>query len=233
MGVRAAFQSVIDQFQFWFDIFPGGDYQPLPWIGIHRGRRAEGTRARWEVIRSALFDSPVSSGMDIGCNMGYFCFELAQNGIPMLGVDMDSRYLRIAKYARYKIGLQKVALSEMEVNTETVCLLPVTDLVLLLSVWHHWVKVYGLDEATTLLALLWDKCGKIMFFETGEAEMTPDFGLSFLGNSPRAWLESYLAKTCPNSVVTHLGRFKAFAPRGNETRNVAYRNLFKICRKTE
>jgi hypothetical protein len=72
----------------------------------------------------------------------------------------------------------------MPVNTETTCLLPHTDVVLLLSVWHHWVKVYGFESATQILSGLWERCNKVLFFETGENEMPADFGLPSMGDSP-------------------------------------------------
>jgi hypothetical protein len=229
-NIRAIFQNVIDEFQFLYDLPPTGDYQPLPWIGLNKAKRGEGTKSRWTIIEASLAGQSISSGMDIGCNMGYFCFSLADKGIPMLGIDVDRRYIRIAEYASRKIGLQRVGFSQMAITKETVCLLPQTDLVLLLSVWHHWVKMYGLPEASQILAALWERCGKVLFFETGEAEMTADFGLQMMGDSPQKWLETYLKTTCTGSDVECVGMSKAFAPLGNETRNVAYRNLFKITR---
>lgn len=230
MSVRTSLQRVIDEFQFWFDLFPRGDYQPLPWLGLHKARRGTGTKMRWNAIWDSLQKDTISSGMDIGCNMGFFCFSLAERGIPMLGIDLDPRYIRIASYAAKRTAMPKVAFSLMAVELQTMLLLPRTDLVLLLSVWHHWVKIYGFETASQMLAALWEKCEKVMFFETGEAEMGDDFGLSMMGESPRTWLQTYLEQTCSNSVVACVGQFKAFAPNGNEERNIAYRSLFKVTR---
>ncbi len=230
MGIRATFQEVVDEFQFIYDVFPNGNYQPLPWLGLNTGQRGEGTKARWRAIEASLTHHSISSAMDIGCNLGYFCFSLAQKGIPVLGIDMDSRYLRIAQYASRKIRTPIVGLCNMVVNVETVPLLPKVDLVLLLSVWHHWVREYGLDAAGQILSAVWEKSNKVLFFETGEMEMPPEFGLSAMGASPREWLEGYLSTICVGSEIVHLGQFKAFAPFGNENRNVVYRNLFKVIR---
>jgi len=232
MGIRATFQKVIDEVQFQYDVFPRSDYQPLPWVGINQAQRGEGTSARWKAIEASLIDQSIHSGMDIGCNLGYFCFALAQKGVPMLGVDMDSRYIRIAQYASGKLGLSTVGLCQMMINTETVSLLPSVDLILLLSVWHHWVRAYGLDQASQILSALWKKTERVLFFETGETEMSADFGLPAMGDSSREWVENYLRTTCVGADIVHLGQFKAFAPLGNENRNVVYRNLFKIARLT-
>lgn len=230
MSIRTSLQHVIDEFQFRFDLFPAGDYQPLPWLGLHKAKRGTGTNDRWNAIWDSIKNDPITSGMDIGCNMGFFCFSLAEKEIAMLGIDLDPRYIRIASYAAKRIAMPRVAFSLMAVELQTMPLLPRTDLVLLLSVWHHWVKIYGLETASQMLAALWEKCEKVLFFETGELEMTTDFCLSVMGESPREWLQTYLEQTCPNSMVEHLGQFKAFAPNGNEERNVAYRNLFKVTR---
>ena len=233
MSIRENFQKAVDEVQFQFDVFPKGGYQPLPWVGINKAQRGEPTNARWKAIEASLTDQKFRSGMDIGCNLGYFCFALAQKGVPMLGVDMDSRYIRIAQYASGKIGLSTVGLCQMVINTETVNLLPSVDLILLLSVWHHWVRSYGLDQASQILSALWNKTEKVLFFETGETEMSADFGLPAMGDSSRKWVEDYLKNICTDADIVHLGEFKAFAPLGNENRNVVYRNLFKITRLTK
>ena len=229
--IRNTIQKVLDEIQFRFDVFPGAGYQPLPWVGINKAKRGEGTKARLEAIETSLTGLDIRSGMDIGCNSGYFCFGLAQKGIPMLGIDMDAQNIRIAHYAYEKIGKQTIALCRMAINTETLCLLPTVDLVLVLSIWHHWIRSYGLDVASQILSTLWEKSGKVLYFETGEDEITADFGMPDMGESPRSWLENYLGTICVGSEIIHLGQFKGFAPAGNENRNVVYRNLFKITRK--
>lgn len=233
MSIRTVFQKVIDKFQFVYDVFPHGNYQPMPWVGLNKGKRCTGTIARWQAIEASLTEHDIKSAMDIGCNLGYFCMALSQKGIPVLGIDRESRFIRIAQYASQKFDTPRVALCNMEINIETVGLLPNVDLVLLLSVWHHWVRECGLRVAGQFLSAVWEKSNKVLFFETGETEMTPDFGLSVLGNSPKEWLMNYLSTVCVGSDIVHLGLFKAFAPLGNERRNVVYRNLFKVVRLNE
>src|SRR5436189_41421 len=134
---------------------------------------------------------------------GSVCFSLAFKGIPALGVDMDSRDLRIAQYARSRLKLWNVGLSKMVVSLDTVRLLPAVDLVLLMSVWHHWVREFGLDDATALLREVWERCNSVLVFETGEDEMPPEFGLPSMEPTPREWLQSYLSRQCVDSAVVH------------------------------
>ena len=230
MNIRDTVQRSIDALQFRFDVFPTLYYQPLPWLGLNKAKRGAGTEARWVAIESTFGNLPISSALDIGCNTGYFCFSLAYKGIPVLGLDRDDRFLRIAQHAARKMKVPNVGFCKMDLTLDTVHLLPDVDLVLLLSVWHHWVRAFGLDAAGELLLAVWRKSRKVMYFETGEAEMPPEFGLSMLKASPRQWLEDYLNAMCADSQVTWLGTFKAFAPQGNETEAVVYRNLFKVTR---
>ena len=67
-----------------------------------------------------------------------------------------------------------------------------------------------------------------MFFETGEVEMPDNFFLPDMGKAPKNWIDYYLSKCCVNSVVEHLGTFKAFAPGGSEHKHVVKRNLFML-----
>ena len=237
MDLRTRVQHIIDELQFRFDVWPTLYYQPLPWLGFDTAKRGAGTVARWTAIEASIRGLPINSALDIGCNVGYFCFSLAAQGIPALGIDQDDRFLRIAQHAARKlaarhIAADKVGFCHLTIDRSTVRLLPQVDLILLLSVWHHWVRAYGLPTASEMLAAVWAKADQALFFETGEAEMPPEFGLSMLKISPRDWLEDYLSAICADSTVRCLGAFKAFAPRGDETHAVVHRNLFMISRRS-
>ncbi len=231
MGIKAFLQErVLDPLQFRYDTFPRLPYQPLPALGRKDARRSDGTIQRWEVIEERIEGAAIGSAMDVGCQVGYFGFALAAKGVATLGVDFDERSLRIARYAARKTGADRVGFLSMEVSPETVDLLPQVDLGLVLSIWHHWVRSYGLDAATDILNRLWARCRVTMFFETGESEMPAEYGLPRMLPTPQAWLGSYLESTCDGAVVSHLGRFKAFAPGGDNTRDTVLRSLFQVSR---
>jgi len=46
------------------------------------------------------------TALDIGCNAGFYSFELARRGADVLGIDTDERYLRQARWAREQFGLE-------------------------------------------------------------------------------------------------------------------------------
>ena len=66
----------------------------------------------------------------------------------------------------------------------------------------------------------------MLFFDTGENEMTPDFGLPEMTPAARPWLAAYLAETCVGSRIEHLGTHAAFDPSGRPVE----RNLFAVIR---
>lgn len=45
--------------------------------------------------------------LDIGCNAGYYSFELARRGAEVTAIDNDEHYLRQARWAANTIGLQQ------------------------------------------------------------------------------------------------------------------------------
>ena len=223
-------QHVIDPLQFTFDVFPGLRYQPLPWIGFRRANRGIGTSQRWAAIRPIVEASGCRTAVDIGCNVGFFCFALAEIGVAAVGVEAEQKELRIAAFARQKLDATNVGFLLLQVTPATVHLLPAGEAVVLLSVWHHWVKRFGLAAATSMLQAVWTRTGRVMFFETGEGEMPPEYGLPAMTPSPREWLATYLTTTCGSSRIECLGLMKAFAPGGSETSAVVQRHLFAVYR---
>ncbi len=71
---------------------PLGDFPAFKWrqIAPHLPEDLDGARA-----------------LDIGCNAGFYSFELARRGAGVLGVDVDEHYLRQARWAARELGLQR------------------------------------------------------------------------------------------------------------------------------
>jgi tRNA (mo5U34)-methyltransferase len=54
--------------------------------------------------------------LDVGCNAGFYSFELARRGASVLGIDVDEHYLTQARWAAGEFGLQdRVEFRQMEV----------------------------------------------------------------------------------------------------------------------
>lgn len=217
----------LDWIAFRINIFPRPDYHPIPWLGLNTAKRGAGTETRFDVILEIVKEVGAKSCVDVGCNTGYFSISLAQAGLCVIGVEADQKYTQIMNYTLKHIGHKNVALLSMQVNLENVNLLPTSDSFIFLSVWHHIVKNEGIDRATQLLIKLWDKTGKVLFFETGEGEMPPSYNLPPMDPTPSYWIKQYLGSTLTNSEVRHLGCHRAFGPDGKQV----HRNLFCCIKK--
>jgi tRNA (mo5U34)-methyltransferase len=61
---------------------------------------------KWrKVAQSVPEDLTGWNVLDIGCNAGFYSFELARRGAHVLGVDVDERYLRQAEWAARRLDL--------------------------------------------------------------------------------------------------------------------------------
>jgi tRNA (mo5U34)-methyltransferase len=70
---------------------PLGDFPRWKWLEIapHLPEDLSGARA-----------------LDIGCNAGFYTFELARRGADVLAIDVDEHYLRQARWACGELGLE-------------------------------------------------------------------------------------------------------------------------------
>lgn len=114
----------------------------------------------------------------------------------------------------------------VEIDPGSVEILPSADVVVFLSLWHHFVRLHGLDAATAMLRSIWEHTRGVLFFDTGEDEMPEDWGLPRMEPDPETWLARFLAETCSGGTVVHLGRHAAADADGRP----AERNLFAVVR---
>ena len=84
-------------------------------------------------------------------------------------------------------------------------MIPPADATIFLSLWHHFVKAAGLEEATDITRKIWDGTEKVMIFDTGENEMDESFRLPKMLPDARTWLEDYLHRRVAGYHVEHLG----------------------------
>jgi tRNA (mo5U34)-methyltransferase len=98
--------------------------------------------------------------LDIGCNAGFYTFELAKRGATVLGIDVDDRYLGQARWAATQFGVQdRVRFEQMQVydlarRDESF------DLVLFMGVLYHLrYPMLGLD-------IVAEKVRRLMVFQT-------------------------------------------------------------------
>lgn len=93
---------------------------------------------KWRQLATALpADLSGWRCLDIGCNAGFYSFELARRGALVLGIDHDEHYLAQARWARRRLGLDdRVTLRRAGVY-DLADLDDRFDLVLFLGVLYH------------------------------------------------------------------------------------------------
>lgn len=172
-GVAAAEdeQRTIEQLGPWFhnlhlpsglqtapDHFLGGDFPRFKWLQIAGFVPQDLTG--WRVL-------------DVGCNAGFYSFELARRGASVVAIDMDERYLAQARWAAGRFGLA----DRVEFRKQQVYDLARSDeqfdLVWFMGVFYH------LRYPLLALDLLTRRTRRMMMFQTlsmqGE-EVYPDTG---------------------------------------------------------
>jgi tRNA (mo5U34)-methyltransferase len=118
-------------------------------------------RYKWQALAPHL--PPRMDGwtaLDIGCNAGYYSFELARRGAHVTGIDVDPHYLRQAEWAARQLGLEEdIEFREMQVY-DLAAEEKVYDLVLFMGVFYHLrYPLLGLDIVAR-------RTGRTMVFQT-------------------------------------------------------------------
>ncbi|HEU4648444.1 MAG TPA: TIGR04290 family methyltransferase [Gemmatimonadales bacterium] len=102
---------------------------------------------KWDVVKALVPDDLAGwRALDIGCNAGFYSFELARRGAVVTGIDVDAHYLEQARWAAREFGLENaIEFREMQVydlaHTDEQF-----DLVLFMGVFYHLrYPLLGLD----------------------------------------------------------------------------------------
>jgi len=223
---RKRVDDALDRLRFRVDTFPHGLYQPVSSLPGGSARRGDGSESRSEAILAVVGEQAVESAVDVGACEGYFSIKLGEAGVSTIALEGDPTIHRTALYAVRRSGLDNVGVLALNLTPQNVAAVPPADATLCLSIWHHFVRGYGLHAATEMLETIWERTGKVLFFDTGENEMTTDFGLPEMSPDARSWISAYLAETCEGSRVEHLGTHAAFDPSGAPCE----RNMFAVIR---
>lgn len=127
------------------DHFLGGDFPSFKWREIASCLPAD--LSGWEVL-------------DVGCNAGFYSFELARRGASVLAIDNDARYLAQARWAARQLGLQD-AVEFRQIGVYEIAQSPRQyDLVWFMGVFYH------LRYPMLALDLLARRTRRVMAFQT-------------------------------------------------------------------
>jgi tRNA (mo5U34)-methyltransferase len=135
-------------------------------------------RVKWWELQGSLPDDLTGwRALDVGCNAGFYSFELARRGASVLAIDVDEHYLRQARWAaeRYELAdrvrFERLQVYELARRPERF------DLVLFLGVLYH------LRHPLLALDLLAEKTERVLVLQTlttpGDERFTPPADLAF------------------------------------------------------
>ena len=127
------------------DHFLGGDFPRFKWLQIADAVPAD--LSGWRVL-------------DVGCNAGFYSFELARRGASVVAIDSDERYLAQARWAARQLGMdQQVEFRQLAVYEIARCP-DQFDLVWFMGVFYH------LRYPLLALDLLAQRTQRLMVFQT-------------------------------------------------------------------
>ena len=102
---------------------------------------------KWEVLRPHLPERLDGwTALDLGCNAGFYSFELARRGARVTAIDLDEHYLQQARWAAREYGLQDaIDFRRMQVY-DLARVEEQFDLVLFMGLFYHLrYPMLGLD----------------------------------------------------------------------------------------
>ena len=156
---------------------------------------------RWAVF-SKYFPETKGSVLDIGCNLGYFSFKSAELGHFSYGIESDDFNITCCNAIKNANNIDNCVFVKNLLTPEDIKRMPHFDTVINLSVFHHWVKAFGAEQAQEMMQNLANKCNTLIF-ETGQpneiGSQWPEH-LAFMGEQPDQWIKEFLQKIGFNTV---------------------------------
>lgn len=149
--------------------------------------------ARTRQLAGALPADPATV-LDIGCNLGDITAWCAARGHWAVGVDSSPALVEDAR--RRHAAQERCAFMVQRLDPAGIPRLPVFDVVLLLSVHHHWLMAHGPEVAGRMLHDLAGRTGRVLVFEGASRNVRyGDYPPGFTDNdeaSVTGYLQGYL-----------------------------------------
>ena len=129
-------------------------------------------RFKWRQIAPHIPDDLGGwTALDIGCNAGFYSFELARRGASVTAIDLDPHYLKQARWAARQFGVEdRVTFHQMQVY-ELARVDETFDLVWFMGVFYH------LRYPLLALDIVARKTRRLLTFQTmtspGDEVLTP------------------------------------------------------------
>lgn len=118
---------------------------------------------RWTFIKPHV--KSLNTCLDIGCASGYFSKKIAQEGLLTLGIDdLSHSSLRLENAWSNQGVKQNLGFANWSVGPNNVTELPSFDVILAMTVYHHFVKAFGKKKADYVVKKLGGK-SKLLVLE--------------------------------------------------------------------
>jgi SAM-dependent methyltransferase len=117
---------------------------------------------RWRLVLGGL-PNGCSSLLDLGSNLGAFTARAAEEGFVAIGIEKDPTLVKRATMDR--LGAARCSFMQADFDLETCAKLPEFDVILVLSVHHHWHHAFGPSVAGDMLRCVVSKAKKAVIFE--------------------------------------------------------------------
>lgn len=180
-------------------------YQPIPDLNLAMDSLRPRLQMRLNSIRDQL-PPGTHDGLDIGCNIGYYAFELAKDGHRIMGVEGGPANFAILSAARRKLQVSRIVPVQWTLTPENIGLLPQVDFTIFMSVFHHWCLAYGAETALEMLSVIISRTRNVLFFESAQYDETSDRYKDILpdrGTSDsEQWWHSYFSSKKISEVRT-------------------------------
>ncbi|MDC3152723.1 class I SAM-dependent methyltransferase [SAR86 cluster bacterium] len=166
--------------------------------------------ARLDAINGFLPKNQALSLIDVGCNLGFFTFNLAKRGGFCIGIDYGRNEILAAKALAHKHSVDNIVFTQMEITPENASHLPKADIVICLSIFHHWIRKLGEQKSLKIMRGLADSSNKYLVFDTGQPnEKGVDWNqkLEFMNPNIADWADNYF-KNLGFSRVVNLGEYR-------------------------
>lgn len=154
-------------------------------------------------IISEHIPDEASNLLDIGCADGVLTEEFSNQELFCIGIEQNE--LRYDQACKREQITNSVRFLRFELTPQNIHTLPSFDVVLLLTVYHHWGRHFGWDAAENMLREVVAKTNTLFFEPPGR----PLDGISiegYDGDSITEYYQLYLESIFEENIqITHIG----------------------------
>lgn len=160
-----------------------------------------------------------SNILDIGCNNGFFLFNLLDKDSIGLGIDSDRNSIIISNSISLLKSKKNISFLNLYINSKNMNNIPYYDTILFMSVFHHLAYNLGKDESLKILKLICQKTKENMIFDTGqinEGNFKWTKANSFIGNDYEKYFKNFFLNNGFKKFIS-LGDFQTNISKNKRT----------------